>query len=82
MQAVLDALGFPNQVVELPQSTRSSAEAIGDTVAQVTKSLVFREQPTGKPILVIASGITLVNEPRIVGDSFGTHRAGRYGACP
>jgi len=64
----LTALGLPCQVVELPASTRTAqeaAQAIGCTVAQIVKSLIFRGTRTGKPILVLASGVNRVNEKRL-----------------
>jgi prolyl-tRNA editing enzyme YbaK/EbsC (Cys-tRNA(Pro) deacylase) len=67
VQEALSALGLPCQVVELPASTRTAqeaAQAIGCTVAQIVKSLVFRGARTGKPILVLASGVNRVNEKR------------------
>lgn len=66
-QRVQDALierGFANQIVELDASTRTSAEAaaaVGCEVAQIAKSLLFRGALTGKPVLVIASGVNRVN---------------------
>ena len=68
VQQALTALGLPCQVVELPESTRTAqeaAQAIGCTVAQIVKSLVFRGTRTGKPILVLASGVNRVNEKRL-----------------
>jgi prolyl-tRNA editing enzyme YbaK/EbsC (Cys-tRNA(Pro) deacylase) len=68
VQEALTALGLPCQVVELPASTRTAqeaAQAIGCTVAQIVKSLVFRGTRTGKPILVLASGAKRVNEERL-----------------
>jgi len=59
---------LPHQVVELPHTTRSAAEAaqaIGCRVEQIAKSLVFRGQRTHRPILVIASGPNRVNEGKI-----------------
>jgi prolyl-tRNA editing enzyme YbaK/EbsC (Cys-tRNA(Pro) deacylase) len=70
-QRVQDAMlaqGFTNRVVELPDSTRTAAEAadaIGCQVAQIAKSLVFRCTNSGSPLLVVASGINRVNESRI-----------------
>lgn len=66
-QRVQDALierGFANQIVELDASTRTSAEAaaaVGCEVAQIAKSLLFRGALTGKPVLVIASGVNRVD---------------------
>jgi prolyl-tRNA editing enzyme YbaK/EbsC (Cys-tRNA(Pro) deacylase) len=52
----------------MPQTTRSAAEAadaIGCQVEQIAKSLVFKTKQTGKPILVIASGVNRVKEKKI-----------------
>jgi prolyl-tRNA editing enzyme YbaK/EbsC (Cys-tRNA(Pro) deacylase) len=68
VQAVLHARGFANQVVELPDSTRTSAEAaaaIGCGVGQIAKSLVFVGKQSGQGILVIASGANRVDEKRL-----------------
>ncbi len=68
VQEALLALGFRNPVVELPASTRTSAEAaqaIGCQVGQIAKSLVFKGQRTGRAILVIASGANRVNEAKV-----------------
>ncbi len=73
---VQDALaegGFANQVIEMPDSTRSAADAaasVGCSVAQIAKSIVFRAAESGRPVLVIASGINRVNEAR-VGEALG-----------
>ncbi len=68
VQHALDAFGVPLKVVEMPASTRSAAEAaqaIGCQVEQIAKSLVFRGQQTGRPLLVIASGGNRVDEKKI-----------------
>ncbi len=68
VQAALAAKGVASQVVELPQSTRTAAEAaaaIGCTVAQIAKSLVFRGAHTDRPVLVIASGANRVDEAKV-----------------
>jgi prolyl-tRNA editing enzyme YbaK/EbsC (Cys-tRNA(Pro) deacylase) len=68
VQEALNALGVSCQVVELPASTRTAqeaAQAIGCTVGQIVKSLVFRAARTDKPILVLASGSNRVNEGRL-----------------
>jgi prolyl-tRNA editing enzyme YbaK/EbsC (Cys-tRNA(Pro) deacylase) len=52
-------------VVELPQSTRTSADAaaaVGCTVGQIAKSIVFRAVESDRPVLVIASGANRVSE--------------------
>ena len=67
VQDVLVAQGYTCQVQELPQTTRSAAEAaqaIGCTVAQIAKSLIFKTRQSQKPVLVIASGVNRVNEKK------------------
>lgn len=70
-QRVQDALyagGFINQVVELADSTRTSAEAaaaVGCAVEQIAKSLVFVGKQSGAAILVIASGGNRVDERKV-----------------
>ena len=69
VQDALGALGFSNPVQELPQTTRTSAEAaqaIGCSVDQIAKTLVFRGKNTQKAVLIIASGINRVNEKKMV----------------
>lgn len=68
VQAELAARGFDFQVREFPQSTRTAAEAaaaIGCTVAQIAKSLVFRGRDSDRPVLVIASGANRVDEAAV-----------------
>lgn len=65
VQDILTERGFANQIVELAESTRTSAEAaaaVGCEIAQIAKSLIFRGATTGKAILIIASGSNRVNE--------------------
>lgn len=73
VQQALEGLGLELDVVELPDSTRSAKEAasaIGCTVAQIAKSLIFESMETHRPVLVIASGVNRVDEKRI-GDMLG-----------
>ncbi len=68
VQEALKEQGFAFRVVELPSSTRTAreaAEAVGCAVGQIAKSLVFRGQRTGEPLLVIASGANRVDEARL-----------------
>ncbi|MCC6469054.1 MAG: YbaK/EbsC family protein [Alphaproteobacteria bacterium] len=68
VQDALAALGFACTVVEHEASTRTSAEAaaaVGCTVAQIAKSLIFRSRPGDRPILVIASGDNRVDEKKL-----------------
>jgi prolyl-tRNA editing enzyme YbaK/EbsC (Cys-tRNA(Pro) deacylase) len=77
VQAALADLGFVFDLREFPQSTRSSAEAaaaIGCTVGQIAKSLVFKARLSGRPVLVIASGANRVDEKkvgRLIGEKIG-----------
>ncbi len=68
VQDVLAAHGLALTVVELPQSTRTAAEAaaaVGCTVGQIVKSIVFRAAKTQRPVLVITSGANRVSEKAV-----------------
>jgi prolyl-tRNA editing enzyme YbaK/EbsC (Cys-tRNA(Pro) deacylase) len=67
VQDALRAAGLANEVRELPDSTRSSAEAasaLGCSVAQIAKSVVFRSGG-GRPVLVVASGVNRIDETKL-----------------
>lgn len=67
VQAALEAAGVDARVVELPASTRTAveaAQAVGCEVAQIAKSLVFRDA-SGECVLVITSGTNRVDERRL-----------------
>ncbi len=64
VQKAVAAQGFAFDVREFPDSTRTSAEAaaaIGCSVAQIAKSLVFRGAESGNAVLIIASGANRVD---------------------
>jgi prolyl-tRNA editing enzyme YbaK/EbsC (Cys-tRNA(Pro) deacylase) len=68
IQDLLTARGYPCEVIEFSETTRSSADAaaaVGCEVAQIAKSLVFRAKPSGRAVLVIASGVNRVDESAI-----------------
>ena len=68
VQDRLKALGFDNQVVEMPETTRSAADAAkacGCTVAQIAKSILFRAATSDRPVLVITSGANRVDEKKV-----------------
>ena len=68
IQKELASRGIQVKVVELPDSTRTAveaAQAIGCTVPQIVKSLVFRGSESGKAILIEAAGINRVNEKAV-----------------
>lgn len=66
VQEALLALGIDRTLIELPVSARTSreaAEAVGVSVGQIAKSLIFTAN--GSPILVIASGDHRVDERKL-----------------
>ena len=66
-QLLRDA-GVDARVVEFEQPTRTSAEAataIGCTVAEIAKSIVFRGAHSGQAVIVVASGDNRVNEAKV-----------------
>lgn len=68
VQDALYAQGYTNQVVELSESTRTSAEAaaaVGCAVGQIAKSLIFVGQQSHRPILIIASGANRIDEKQV-----------------
>jgi len=68
IQDALRAAGFDLTVIEFTESTRTAQEAadrVHCTLGQIVKSLIFRGQATGKPILVLTSGSNRVDEKRI-----------------
>lgn len=77
---VRDALakfGLAAEIKEFDASTRTSADAaaaIGCTVAQIAKSVIFRAKGAGQPVLVIASGVNRIDEKKLeaaLGDRIG-----------
>ncbi len=70
------ALGDRFAVLEFDASTRTAedaAAAIGCTVAQIAKSLVFRTG-SGRAVLVVASGVNRVDEKKVaalIGEPIG-----------
>jgi len=56
-------------VIEFKETTRTSqeaAQAIGCTVGQIAKTLIFKGKHTGNPICIIASGINRVDEKKVI----------------
>ena len=70
-QRVQDALAERDvdlQVMELPDTTRTAQEAavaIGCTVGQIAKSLIFKGKESGRAVLVIASGDNRVDTEKV-----------------
>ena len=77
VQEALSTINIATDVVEFPQGTRTAADAaqaIGCTVAQIAKSIIFKGATSGKGILVITSGANRVNEKSIaqhIGEAIG-----------
>lgn len=68
VQRALIAAGSDARVVELSVAARTAqqaADALGISVGQIAKSLVFRAASSGRAILVIAAGDRRVSEGRI-----------------
>lgn len=66
VRAALETLGVHVQILEFSQSTRTAqdaAVAVGTTVAQIVKSLVFLAD--SRPVLVLASGANRVDPVRL-----------------
>jgi Cys-tRNA(Pro) deacylase len=77
----LRARGVPSEIREFPQSTRTAADAaaaIGTTVGQIVKSLVFLSD--GRPVLVLASGANRVDLIKLATAS-GAHAVQRASAA-
>ena len=74
---LLHEAGIDAQVVEFEQPTRTSAEAaaaIGCSVAEIAKSIVFRGRQSGQAVVVVASGDNRVSEAKVaalVGEPLG-----------
>jgi len=65
VQQLLGEMGLATEVIEFAETTKTSADAaqqIGCSVAQIAKSLIFRARQSGRPVLVIASGVNRVDE--------------------
>jgi prolyl-tRNA editing enzyme YbaK/EbsC (Cys-tRNA(Pro) deacylase) len=66
VQAALTACGLTREVIELDVHARTSqqaADALGVTVGQIAKSLVFTVN--GAPIMVVAAGDNRVDEGKV-----------------
>jgi len=68
VQDALRAAGFANAVRELAEPVRTAqaaADAVGCTVGQIVKSLVFRGESSGRAFMVVASGARRVDTARL-----------------
>lgn len=65
---LLREAGVDTRVVEFEQATRTSAEAaaaIGCSVAEIAKSIVFRGKTSSQAVIVVASGHNRVSETKV-----------------
>jgi prolyl-tRNA editing enzyme YbaK/EbsC (Cys-tRNA(Pro) deacylase) len=65
VQDALAAVGLTLNVIELPQSTRTAPEAaaaVGASLGQIVKSIIFRAAHSGRPVIVLTSGANRVDE--------------------
>lgn len=68
VQQALERHGLDCRVVELPASTRTArdaAAAIGCSIAQIAKTIVFRKTGQDHAVLAIVGGISRVDENKI-----------------
>lgn len=68
VQNVLNDLGYQGTIIEHEVSTRTAeeaAQAAGCSVGQIVKSLVFRLDPAGEPVLILVSGSNRVHEKHL-----------------
>lgn len=77
VQQLLAAARINSQVVEFEQPTRTSAEAaaaVGCSVGEIAKSVVFRTAVSGQAVVAVASGDNRVSEEKVallVGEKLG-----------
>ncbi len=66
VRAALLAAGHPDSITQFPEGTRTAvdaAAAVGCTVAQIAKSIVFRAG--SRAVVVIASGVNRVDAVKV-----------------
>jgi prolyl-tRNA editing enzyme YbaK/EbsC (Cys-tRNA(Pro) deacylase) len=70
VQKIIDEMGLDSQIVEFSESTRTSAEAaaaIGTTLGQICKSILFAagEGEAASPVMIIASGANRIDTGKV-----------------
>ncbi|WP_088329396.1 YbaK/EbsC family protein [Lacimicrobium sp. SS2-24] len=68
VQTFLHRQGYEQVVTELPDSTRSAADAaaaLGCNIGQIAKSLVFADSESGDLVLIVASGAHQVDLDKV-----------------
>lgn len=74
---VQEALGPDYEVLEFEETTRTAADAaaaIGCTVPQIAKSMIFKAKDSGRCVLVVTSGSVRVSESKVtelLGENIG-----------
>ena len=66
VRAVLVAAGHPDSITQFPAGTRTAADAaaaVGCTVAQIAKSIVFRSGP--RTVVIVTSGANRVDPAKV-----------------
>ena len=77
IQGLLAQAGVTARVVEFDEPTRTSADAalaIGCSVGEIAKSIVFRIRSNGRAVVVVASGENRVSEQKVeqlIGEPIG-----------
>jgi Cys-tRNA(Pro) deacylase len=76
VRAFLKQKGIDHEIVELTASARTAqlaAEAIGTSLAQIVKSLIFKGSKSDSAVLVLTSGANRVDEKKVallIGEPF------------
>lgn len=68
VQDALRSLGYPFTVIESEVPTKTAQQAADFArceLGQIAKSLIFKGMESGKPVLVLTSGVNRVDENRI-----------------
>ncbi len=70
VRIALATFDHPDTIIAVPETARTAAgaaEAVGCTVAQIAKSIVFRttDETPSRPVLVITSGANRVDPSRV-----------------
>jgi prolyl-tRNA editing enzyme YbaK/EbsC (Cys-tRNA(Pro) deacylase) len=73
VQDALTGFGLPSRIRVMPDSTRTAAAAataLGCTIGQIVKSLIFKTKETHRGVLILASGSNRVDES-LIGEVLG-----------
>ncbi|WP_102109299.1 YbaK/EbsC family protein [Oceaniglobus roseus] len=75
VKAALEAAGLATEVREMAETTRTAADAaaaVGCAIDQIAKSIVFRDETSGEPVLFLTAGNNHVDP----------EKAARAAGCP